>query len=52
MAKHSAPQTVAVVPTGATIIRPVAVSAEAYLGKLRAMAGAAVAPVAPGRHAR
>ncbi|MDD7940887.1 hypothetical protein PHK61_20905 [Actinomycetospora lutea] len=50
MAKHSAPQTVAVVPTGVTIIRPVAVSAEAYLGKLRAMAHVAAPP--PGRHAR
>lgn len=50
MAKHSAPQTVAAVPSGTTIIRPIAVSAEAYLGKLRAMAQAAAVP--PGRHAR
>lgn len=52
MAKHSAPQTITVVPTGATIIRPVAVSAAAYLGRLRTIAGAASAPVPPGRHAR
>ncbi|MEJ2862378.1 hypothetical protein [Actinomycetospora flava] len=50
MAKHSAPQTVAVVPSTTTIIRPVAVSAQAYLGKLRAMAQ--IAPAPPGRHSR
>ncbi|GAA4915247.1 hypothetical protein EV188_11160 [Actinomycetospora succinea] len=50
MAKHSAPQTVVVVPSSTTIIRPIAVSAEAYLGKLRAMTSGA--PTPPGRHSR
>lgn len=50
MAKHAAPQTVAIVPSSTTLIRPVAVSAEAYLGKLRALAQPAAAP--PGRHSR
>jgi hypothetical protein len=53
MAKHAAPQTVAVVSTGSTVIRPAVVSAEAYLGRLRAMTTGvvAVAPVV-GRHSR
>jgi hypothetical protein len=50
MAKHAAPPTVAVVPSSTTIIRPIAVSAEVYLGKLRSMTRIAVTP--PGRHSR
>ncbi|MEJ2888020.1 hypothetical protein [Actinomycetospora aeridis] len=53
MAKHAAPQTIVAVPSGTTVIRPAVVSAEAYLGKLRAMAtGAAAAAPVIGRHAR
>jgi hypothetical protein len=46
MAKHAASQTVAVVPTGSAIIRPVVLSAEAFLQRVRAT------PPAAGRHSR
>jgi hypothetical protein len=48
MAKHAASHTTAVVPTASTIIRPVALSAAAYLDRLRAATAASVA----GRHSR
>jgi hypothetical protein len=51
MAKHAAPQTVAVVPTGTAIIRPVVLSAEAYLGRLRS-ATTTIVPDVSGRHSR
>jgi hypothetical protein len=50
MAKHAAPQTI-VVPNGGGIIRPVALTADAYLGRLRA-AASTIAPATVGRHAR
>lgn len=49
MAKHAAPQTA--VSTGAGIIRPIVLSAEAYL-RLRATTTTAAVPAAAGRHAR
>ena len=48
MAKHATPHTVTGVPTASTIIRPVALSAAAYLDRLRAATAASVA----GRHSR
>lgn len=49
MAKHAAPQTI--VPNGGGLIRPVVLSAEAYLGRVRA-AATTIAPATVGRHAR
>ncbi|MHC1560655.1 hypothetical protein ACR9E3_16990 [Actinomycetospora sp. C-140] len=53
MAKHAAPQTAGSigVTAGTGIIRPVALSAEAYLGRLRA-AATTIVPAAAGRHSR
>jgi hypothetical protein len=51
MAKHEAPQTAAPLHTaGGGIIRPVVLTAEAYLGRLRA-AATTIVPTG-GRHAR
>jgi hypothetical protein len=56
MAKHAVPagptDGVGAAPTGGGLIRPVALSAEAYLGRLRAAATSAIATTAAGRHAR
>jgi len=51
MAKHAAPRTAVSTatadPGGVVLIRPIALSAQAYLGRLRHGA-----PTPPGRHAR
>jgi hypothetical protein len=55
MAKHAAPAgpiDVVQAPATGGLIRPVALTAEAYLGRLRAAATAAIATTAAGRHAR
>lgn len=51
MAKHAAPQTGAA-PTRPVLIRPVALTAEDYLGRLRAATTSVVQAATPGRHSR
>jgi hypothetical protein len=54
MAKHSAPQSGAATGGTVVVIRPVALSAEDYLGRLRSAATTLVPTtiVVPGRHSR
>ncbi|GAA4864605.1 hypothetical protein [Actinomycetospora straminea] len=53
MAKHATPHTAAGVRTASTIIRPVALSAAAYLDRLRtATTTVTPASMAAGRHSR
>lgn len=52
MAKHSAPQTGAATNGPIVVIRPVALSAADYLGRLRSAATTLVPVTEPGRHSR
>ncbi|GAA4772761.1 hypothetical protein GCM10023200_01400 [Actinomycetospora chlora] len=56
MAKHAVPpgptDGPGATPAGGGLIRPVALTAEAYLGRLRAAATTAIATTTAGRHAR